>query len=107
MTISVTPDARPARLRVVHDGSAPDLEGAEQAAAAFMTALRIPLDDPDLADTPRRLALAYAELLEVPEYDFTTFPNAEEYDELVLVQDIPVQSVCEHHLLPFRGVAHV
>ena len=43
----------------------------------------------------------------MPEYDFTTFPNTEGYDELVLVQDIPVQSVCEHHLLPFTGVAHV
>jgi len=80
---------------------------AEAAAAAFMTALRIPRDHPDLVDTPRRLAHAYAELLQVPEYDFTTFPNDEGYDELVLVQDIPVQSVCEHHLLPFRGVAHV
>jgi GTP cyclohydrolase IA len=105
MTESV--QALPSRLRVVHDGSAPDLAAAERAAAAFMAALRIPLDDPDLADTPRRLAHAYAELLDVPEYDFTTFPNAEQYDELVLVQDIPVQSVCEHHLLPFRGVAHV
>jgi GTP cyclohydrolase IA len=72
-----------------------------------MAALGIALDSPDLADTPRRLALAYAEMLEVPEYDFTTFPNTEGYDELVLVQDIPVQSICEHHLLPFSGVAHV
>jgi GTP cyclohydrolase I len=97
----------PLRLRVVHDGSAPDLGEAEAAAAAFMTALRIPLDGPDVADTPRRLAHAYAEMLTVPEYDFTTFPNTEGYDELVLVQDIPVQSLCEHHLLPFSGVAHV
>jgi GTP cyclohydrolase I len=104
MTLS---PASPTRLRVLHDGSRPDLPAAEAAAAAFMTALRIPLDHPDLADTPRRLAHAYAELLDVPEYDFTTFPNEEGYDELVLVQDIPVQSVCEHHLLPFRGVAHV
>jgi GTP cyclohydrolase IA len=97
----------PSRLRVVHDRSAPDLAAAERAAGAFMTALGIPLDAPDLADTPRRLAHAYAELLDVPEYDFTTFPNTERYDELVLVQDIPVQSLCEHHLLPFSGVAHV
>src|SRR3954453_12442812 len=104
MTLSRT---APSRLRVLHDGSRPDLPAAEAAAAAFMTALRIPLEHPDLADTPRRLAHAYAELLAVPEYDFTTFPNDEGYDELVLVQDIPVQSVCEHHLLPFVGVAHV
>ncbi|MGY2876720.1 GTP cyclohydrolase IA [Marmoricola sp. URHA0025 HA25] len=97
----------PSRLRVVHDRSAPDLAAAEKAAADFMAALGVPVDEPDLVDTPRRFAHAYAELLDVPEYDFTTFPNAEQYDELVLVQEIPVQSVCEHHLLPFRGVAHV
>jgi GTP cyclohydrolase I len=37
----------------------------------------------------------------------TTFPNDEGYDELVLARRIPVRSVCEHHLLPFVGVAHV
>src|SRR5690606_435078 len=35
------------------------------------------------------------------------FPNDDGYDELVLVRDIPFTSLCEHHLLPFRGVAHV
>jgi GTP cyclohydrolase I len=99
--------AVPDRPRVTHERLAPDLAAAEQAAAAFMAALGIPLDGPDLVDTPRRLARAYAELLEVPDFDFTTFANSEGYDELVLVQDIPVRSLCEHHLLPFVGVAHV
>jgi GTP cyclohydrolase I len=53
------------------------------------------------------MARAYAELLSIDEFDFTTFPNTEGYDELVLVQDIPVRSLCEHHMLPFVGVAHV
>jgi GTP cyclohydrolase I len=53
------------------------------------------------------MARAYAEMLGVPEFDLTTFPNDEGYDELVLVENIPVQSLCEHHMLPFVGVAHV
>lgn len=57
--------------------------------------------------TPHRMARAFAELLTAPEVDFTTFPNEEGYDELVLVEDIPFRSLCEHHMLPFAGVAHV
>ncbi len=53
------------------------------------------------------LAQAYAELLTPVEFNATTFPNDEQYDELVLVRDIPFQSLCAHHLLPFHGVAHV
>lgn len=42
------------------------------------------------------------------EFDLTTFPNDENYDELVLARrHPPVQSLCEHHMLPFTGVAHV
>jgi GTP cyclohydrolase I len=57
--------------------------------------------------TPRRVAAAYAELLTPREFSLTTFPNDEGYDELVLARDIPLQSLCQHHLLPFTGVAHV
>jgi GTP cyclohydrolase I len=105
--VSETLEALPLRPRVTHPRRDVDLRAAEEAAGAFMRALGIPLEDPDLADTPQRLAHAYAELLEVPDFDFTTFANTEGYDELVLVEGIPVQSVCEHHLLPFVGVAHV
>jgi GTP cyclohydrolase I len=98
------------RVRVRDAEPRRDLDAAEQAAAAFMRSLGVePYDPhrPELARTPRRLAEAYAELLSPGEFDFTTFPNNEQYDELVLVRDIPVQSVCEHHLLPFVGRAHV
>ena len=60
-----------------------------------------------MLETPGRMARAYTELLTVPEFDLTTFPNDEEYDELVLVENIPVHSLCEHHMLPFVGVAHI
>ena len=53
------------------------------------------------------MARAYAELFSAPAFDLTTFPNDEGYDELVLARSIPLRSVCEHHLLPFVGVAHV
>ena len=46
-------------------------------------------------------------MLEPRAFDLTTFPNDEGYDALVLVRSVPVQSVCEHHLLPFTGIAHV
>ena len=48
-----------------------------------------------------------AELFTPRPFDLTTFPNDAGYDELVLAHSIPVRSVCEHHLLPFVGVAHV
>ena len=60
-----------------------------------------------LLDTPSRVANAYAELLTPRSFDLTTFPNDEGYDELVLARSIPLRAVCEHHLLPFIGVAHV
>jgi GTP cyclohydrolase I len=79
----------------------------EAAVAELLAALGLPIDSADMFETPRRLVQAYAEMLTPPDFDSTTFENAAGYDELVLVSDIPVHSVCEHHLLPFTGVAHV
>lgn len=98
------------RARVTAQSAPRDIDAAATAAAAMMRALGVDPDDPttpDLALTPRRLALAYADLLTPDDFDMTTFENVEEYDEMVLVRDIPMQSVCEHHLLPFVGRAHV
>ena len=84
-----------------------DLSGAERAAADLLTALGADLGSEHLRETPRRVAQAYAELLTPAPFNATTFPNDEGYDELVLVRDIPFQSLCAHHLLPFHGTAHV
>jgi GTP cyclohydrolase IA len=84
-----------------------DLEAAEAAARALLEALGADLDDEGLADTPRRAAAAYAELLTPLPFTPTTFPNDEGYDELVVARSIPFASLCQHHLLPFCGVAHV
>lgn len=84
-----------------------DLDAAERAVADLMSALGLATDDPVLAKTPGRVARAYAELLTPREFGLTTFPNDEGYDELVVARDIPFTSLCEHHLLPFSGVAAV
>jgi GTP cyclohydrolase IA len=96
-----------AALRVLHDPTPVDLVAAEQAAEAFLSALGLSLDSESLRATPGRMARAYAEMFAPRPFELTTFPNDEGYDELVLARAIPVQSVCEHHLLPFVGVAHV
>lgn len=85
----------------------PDAAAAEAAAAALLAALGLDLTDVNLADTPRRMAGALLEMTTASEFEFTTFPNDEGYDELVLFRDIPLQSLCEPHMLPFVGVAHV
>jgi GTP cyclohydrolase I len=94
-------------LRVVPSAAAPDLVAAERAAAGFLVALGVELDSESLAATPGRMARAYAELFTPRPFDLTTFPNDAGYDELIIARSIPVQSVCEHHLLPFIGLAHV
>ena len=95
-------------LRVVHEPDpGVDLADAERAAADFLRALGVDLESESLRGTPGRMARAYAELFSPRPFDLTTFPNEEGYDELVLARSIPVRSVCEHHLLPFVGVAHV
>jgi GTP cyclohydrolase I len=96
-----------AALRVVHGHAPVDLAAAERAAGAFLTALGVPQDSESLRATPGRMARAYAELFAPRPFELTTFPNDEGYDELVLARSIPVHSVCEHHMLPFLGVAHV
>jgi GTP cyclohydrolase I len=70
-------------------------------------------EDPDrdgLLDTPARVARAYAEQLagmrQRPEDVLNTVFDAD-HDEMVIVKDIEVYSLCEHHLVPFHGVAHV
>jgi len=85
----------------------------ERVAAAVREILLGVGEDPDregLRDTPLRVARAYAEIFDGMRADpaeilSTTFDLG--HDEMVLVRDIEVWSTCEHHLLPFTGVAHV
>jgi len=84
-----------------------DHPAVERAARELLRALGADVDSEGLADTPRRVADAYAELLTPRPFRATTFPNEDGYDELIVAQAIPFHSLCMHHLLPFHGVAHV
>ncbi|MBZ2196693.1 GTP cyclohydrolase I FolE [Occultella gossypii] len=84
-----------------------DRAKAITAVGDLLTALGRDVRGPHLQDTPRRVVDAYLEMLTPREFTLTTFGNDEHYNELVLVRDVPFHSLCEHHLLPFTGVAHV
>jgi GTP cyclohydrolase I len=84
-----------------------DSAAVEGAARDLLAALGADLGGEGLRDTPRRMADAFSELLTPEPFSLTTFPNDEGYDELVVVRDIPFQSLCMHHVLPFHGLAHV
>ncbi|MEO6955580.1 MAG: GTP cyclohydrolase I, partial [Antricoccus sp.] len=84
-----------------------DIAASQRAVADLLLALGQDPDDPHTKDTPRRVANAYAELLTPQPFTPTSFPNDEGYDDLVLARNISFTSLCQHHLLPFKGVAHV
>ncbi len=97
----------PVPLRVVRDRAVVDTPAAERAVADLLRALGRDPASAHLAETPRRVVDSFAEMLTGPQFDLTTFPNDEGYNELVLATALPVRSLCEHHLLPFSGVAHI
>jgi len=85
----------------------------DRIAAAVREILAAVGEDPDregLRETPRRVARMYAELFAGLHQDPAVHLDAvftEKYDELVVLRDVPFHSMCEHHLMPFIGVAHV
>jgi GTP cyclohydrolase I len=87
-----------------------DIQAIEDAVRTILTAVGEDTQRPGLLNTPRRVAKMYAEMfaglnLDPARHLSVTFP--ESYDEMVLIRDISFTSMCEHHLLPFSGVAHV
>lgn len=87
-----------------------DARGVERAVRDLLQAVGEDPDRPGLRDTPARMARAYAEIFsglrQDPEDVVQTFFDID-HEEMVIVRDIEVYSTCEHHLLPFHGVAHV
>ncbi len=100
-------DADPDLRLCVPSGRRVDLAKAAEAVAHFLDALGVDRSDESVAGTPERVARAYAQMLEPEPIEATTFPDTEGYDELVVARSIPFASLCEHHLLPFSGHAHV
>ena len=87
-----------------------DLEAIKGAVRTILGAVGEDPDRDGLLETPRRVAKMYAEMFQGLHLDPGRHLNVtfeESYDEIVLVRDIEFTSMCEHHLLPFRGVAHV
>jgi GTP cyclohydrolase IA len=84
-----------------------DHEALQRAVGDLLRALGADVDAGGLRETPRRVAEGYLELLTPPAFRATTFPNEDGYDGLIVAQAIPFHSLCMHHLLPFRGAAHV
>jgi len=87
-----------------------DAERIEKAVKEILLAVGEDIEREGLKDTPARVARMYAELLagmhEDPKEHISSI-FTEKYDEVVLLRDIPFYSICEHHLMPFIGQAHV
>jgi GTP cyclohydrolase I len=84
-----------------------DRRRAEAAAGELLAALAVDVGREGLDETPRRIVDVYAELLTPSPFNPTTFPNDGGNDAHGVAREIPFHSLCEHHLLPFVGVAHV
>lgn len=104
MTVSVT--------LVPPSSTRPNLSETRQALRQVLRAIGEDPDREGLLDTPDRVIRSWTELFAGYHQDpadilATTFGDVEGYDEMVLLKDIPFQSTCEHHMLPFIGKAHV
>jgi GTP cyclohydrolase IA len=87
-----------------------DIEKIEKAVREILDAVGEDLQREGIRKTPARVARMYAELLGGMQEDPKRHLDSvftENYDEIVLLRDIPFYSICEHHLMPFIGTAHV
>ena len=88
-----------------------DFERAQKAVRELLIAIGEDPDREGLLETPQRVARMYGELLygmyEEPQAHLLKQFQEEGHEEMVIVKDIPFSSMCEHHLMPFVGVAHV
>jgi GTP cyclohydrolase I len=97
--------ALPAITAVSRPEPSRNLLAAEQAARVMLESLGVDLNSAGRADTPARMVRAFDEMLTPRDFEPTTFPNDDSYNQLVVQRHIPFQSLCEHHFLPFTGYA--
>jgi GTP cyclohydrolase I len=87
-----------------------DLQKIEQGVKLILKGIQDDPNRPGLKDTPKRVARMFSEILggikEDPKKHLRVI-QGEKHDEMVLIKNIPLYSMCEHHLLPFAGAAHV
>ena len=87
-----------------------DLEKVEKATRMLLEGIGEDPDRPSLKETPNRVARMWQELMAGMDQSADEIMKAifvEEYDEIIILRDIPLVSMCEHHLVPFIGRAHV
>ncbi|MCX8070324.1 MAG: GTP cyclohydrolase I FolE [Thermodesulfovibrionales bacterium] len=87
-----------------------DKERIEKGVRLILEGIGEDINRAGIQETPRRVAKMYAEIFKgllAPEEDLLKPIEGESHDEMVLLKDIPFYSVCEHHLLPFIGKAHI
>ena len=88
----------------------PDREALKAAVEQMIDALGLDTKSEGLVDTPRRIADMYLELFEglwLDPHEPLSVQFTEDHSEMVILKDIPFYSMCEHHFLPFHGIAHV
>ncbi len=86
----------------------PDLEKIEQATTLLLEAIGEDITREGLKETPQRVARMWQEFFNMIEYNIKEFAEVDSLNiGFVMVSNIPVNSVCEHHLVPFIGTANV
>ena len=101
---------KPDDIALPHDPPRVDLPAIEKAVREILLAVGEDPDREGLKQTPARVARMYAELFKGLAEDPARHLEvhfSERYDEMVVLRDIPFHSMCEHHLLPFMGKAHI
>lgn len=90
--------------------NAMDLKKIEDGVRLILEGIGEDPDRPGIVETPERVARMYAEICEglhVDPRELIKVVPGETHDEMVIVKDIPLYSICEHHMVPFHGLAHI